>query len=39
MIKYLTLQYKMGKIDDTYLAQLVELGRITEEDVIIIKGE
>lgn len=32
MIKFLKLQYKMGKIDEEYLSHLVEIGRITEEE-------
>ena len=30
MIRFLKLQYQMGKIDEAYLNHLVEIGRITE---------
>ena len=32
MIRFLKIQYQMGKIDESYLSHLVEIGRITEED-------
>ena len=32
MIRFLKLQYQMGKIDETYLNHLVEIGRITESE-------
>lgn len=30
MLRFLKLQYQMGKIDEAYLNHLVEIGRITE---------
>lgn len=35
MIRFLKIQYQMGKIDEAYLSHLVEIGRITENE----KGE
>ena len=32
MIRFLKLQYQMGKIDEVYLENLVAMGRITEEE-------
>lgn len=32
MLRFLKLQYQMGKIDEAYLNHLVEIGRITEEE-------
>ena len=32
MVRFLKIQYQMGKIDETYLSHLVEIGRITEEE-------
>lgn len=32
MLRFLKLQYQMGKIDETYLNHLVEIGRITESE-------
>ena len=32
MVRFLKLQYQMGKIDEEYLNRLVEIGRITEEE-------
>lgn len=29
MIRFLKLQYQMGKIDEAYLTHLVKIGRIT----------
>lgn len=34
MIKYLKLQFKMGKIDEAYLDKLVGLGKITAEQKV-----
>lgn len=31
MVRFLQLQFRMGKIDEEYLTNLVESGRITEE--------
>lgn len=36
MIRFLKLQWSMGKIDEEYLNRLVENGRITEADKIEI---
>lgn len=32
MLRFLKLQYQMGKIDETYLNHLVEIGRIAESE-------
>ena len=32
MLRFLKLQYQMGKIDEAYLNHLVEIGRITESE-------
>lgn len=32
MIRFLKLQYQMGKINEEYLNHLVEIGRFTEEE-------
>lgn len=32
MIRFLKIQYQMGKIDEAYLNHLVEIGRITEAE-------
>ena len=32
MLRFLKLQYRMGKIDEAYLNHLVEIGRITESE-------
>lgn len=32
MIRFLKLQYQMGKIEEAYLTHLVEIGRITESE-------
>ena len=32
MIRFLKLQYQMGKIDEDYLSHLVEIGRISESE-------
>lgn len=32
MMRFLKLQYQMGKIDEAYLNHLVEIGRITENE-------
>ena len=32
MVRFLKLQYQMGKIDEAYLNHLVEIERITESD-------
>jgi hypothetical protein len=39
MINFLKLQYQMGKITDEQLRRLLELGRINEDDIKVIKGE
>lgn len=39
MINFLKLQYKMGRVTDEQLNRLLELGRITEHDITVIKGE
>jgi hypothetical protein len=38
MINFLKLQYQMGKITDEQLDRLVALGRISENDIMVIKG-
>ena len=32
MLRFLKLQYQMGKIGEDYLSHLVKIGRITEEE-------
>lgn len=32
MLKFLILQYKLGKIDKEYLQRMVELNKITQEE-------
>ena len=32
MLRFLKIQYQMGKINEEYLNHLVEIGRITESD-------
>lgn len=39
MINFLKLQYQMGRVTDEQLKRLVKLGRITEDDIKVIKGE
>jgi hypothetical protein len=39
MINFLKIQYQMGKITDEQLRRLLELGRINEDDIKVIKGE
>ena len=39
MINFLKLQYQMGRVTDEQLGRLLELGRITEDDIKVIKGE
>jgi len=36
MIRFLKLQFQMGKIDEAYLNNLVEIGRITESEKVEI---
>ena len=36
MIRFLTMQYRMGKVTEAYLDRLVEIGRITAEQKIEI---
>lgn len=38
MIRFLKLQYQMGKIDEAYLDNLVAIGRITESEKAEIVG-
>ena len=38
MINFLKLQYQMGNITDEQLLLLLKLGRITEDDIKVIKG-
>lgn len=38
MVRFLQLQFRMGKIDEEYLTNLVESGRITEEQKLEIMG-
>ena len=39
MVRFLKLQYQMGKIDEAYLNHLVEIGRITESEKAEIMGQ
>ena len=39
MIRFLKLQYQIGKIDESYLNNLVEIGRISEEEKAEIMGQ
>ena len=36
MIRFLKIQYQMGKIDEAYLSHLVEIGRIAESEKVEI---
>ena len=36
MVRFLTLQYRMSKIDEEYLNHLVEIEKITEEQKLEI---
>ncbi len=38
MINFLRIQYQMGKVTDEQLLRLLELGRISEDDIKVIKG-
>ena len=38
MINFLRIQYQMGRVADEQLLRLLELGRITEDDINEIKG-
>lgn len=39
MVRFLKLQYQLGKIDEAYLNHLVEIGRITESEKAEIMGQ
>lgn len=38
MINFLKIQYQMGKVANEQLLRLLELGRISEDDIKVIKG-
>ena len=38
MINFLKIQYQMGRVTDEQLNRLLELGRISEDDIKVIKG-
>ena len=38
MINFLKIQYQMGRVTDEQLNRLLELGRISEDDINEIKG-
>ena len=38
MINFLKIQYQMGRVTDEQLLRLLELGRVTEDDIKVIKG-
>jgi len=38
MVNFLKLQYQLGRISDEQLDRLVEMGRITEQELLEIKG-
>ena len=37
MINFLRIQYQIGRVTDEQLNRLLELGRITEDDIKVIK--
>ncbi len=39
MVNFLKLQYQLGRISEEQLDRLVEMGRITQEELEEIKGE
>lgn len=38
MVEFLKIQYKLKRINETYLNRMVEKGRITEEEKATIMG-
>ena len=38
MINFLKIQYRLGRISDDDLEHLKNLGKITEDDIRVIKG-
>ena len=37
MINFLRIQYQIGRVTDEQLLRLLELGRISEDDIKVIK--
>ena len=38
MINFLRIQYQIGRVTDEQLLRLLVFGRITEDDIKVIKG-